>query len=85
MAEGVARSFSSLGPGKPFSHESFLWSPPAASRFGVFGTTLGLMMANAPVVRLGERIVRRVPIPLVHGLSAAIFLALGLAAIIGWE
>ncbi len=50
----------------------------------VMGTTLGMMLANAPVVWLGERIVRRVPIPLVHGMSAAIFLALGIAAIAGW-
>lgn len=50
----------------------------------VIGTTLGMMLANAPVVWLGERIVRRVPIRLVHGVSAAIFLLLGVAAIAGW-
>ena len=43
----------------------------------VLGTTLGMMLANAPVVWLGERIVKRVPIRLVHGISAAIFLVLG--------
>jgi Ca2+/H+ antiporter, TMEM165/GDT1 family len=51
----------------------------------VLGTTLGMMLANAPVVWLGERIVKRVPIRLVHAISAAIFLVLGLAALIGWE
>ncbi|MBN8755226.1 MULTISPECIES: TMEM165/GDT1 family protein [Variovorax] len=50
----------------------------------VAGTTLGMMLANAPVVWLGDKIVRRVPIKLVHGISAAIFLALGVIMIIGW-
>lgn len=50
----------------------------------VMGTTLGMMLANAPVVWLGERIVKRVPIKLVHGISAAIFLVLGVVALIGW-
>ena len=50
----------------------------------VLGTTLGMMLANAPVVWLGERIVQRVPIRLVHGISAAIFLLLGAAALIDW-
>jgi len=50
----------------------------------VAGTTLGMMLANAPVVWLGEKIVRRVPIKLVHGISAAIFLVLGIIMIVGW-
>ncbi|KIQ35711.1 membrane protein [Variovorax paradoxus] len=50
----------------------------------VAGTTLGMMLANAPVVWLGEKIVRRVPIKLVHGISAAIFLVLGIVMIVGW-
>jgi putative Ca2+/H+ antiporter (TMEM165/GDT1 family) len=51
----------------------------------VLGTTFGMMLANAPVVWLGERIVKRVPIRLVHGISAVIFLVLGVVALIGWE
>ena len=47
----------------------------------VAGTTLGMMIANAPVVWLGERITRKVPIRAVHLVSAAIFLVLGLLAI----
>ncbi|KQR62149.1 TMEM165/GDT1 family protein [Acidovorax sp. Leaf160] len=43
----------------------------------VAGTTLGMMLANAPVVWLGERITRRVPIRAVHVVSALIFLVLG--------
>jgi len=50
----------------------------------VTGTTLGMMLANAPVVWLGEKIVRRVPIKLVHSISAAIFLVLGIVMIVGW-
>ena len=47
----------------------------------VAGTTLGMMLANAPVVWLGDRITRLVPIRVVHGVSAVIFLVLGLVAI----
>ena len=51
----------------------------------VAGTTLGMMLANAPVVWFGDRLVRRVPIRLVHGVSALIFLALGVLALFGWD
>lgn len=51
----------------------------------VAGTTLGMMLANAPVVWLGDRITRRVPIALVHRISAAIFVALGVLALVGWR
>ena len=47
----------------------------------VAGTTLGMMLANVPVVWFGERITRRVPIRLVHGIGAAIFLVLGVVAL----
>ena len=47
----------------------------------VAGTTLGMMLANAPVVWLGERITRLVPLRIVHLVSAAIFLVLGLLAL----
>ena len=47
----------------------------------VAGTTLGMMLANAPVVWLGERITRLVPIRVVHVVSALIFLGLGLLAL----
>lgn len=43
----------------------------------VAGTTLGMMLANAPVVWLGEAITRRVPLRLVHQVSAGIFALLG--------
>ena len=48
----------------------------------VAGTTLGMMIANAPVVWLGDKITRKVPIRAVHLISAVIFLVLGLLAIL---
>ena len=50
----------------------------------VAGTTLGMMLANAPVVWLGERITRKVPIRTVHLVSALIFAVLGVLALTGW-
>ncbi|MBK8667360.1 MAG: TMEM165/GDT1 family protein [Burkholderiales bacterium] len=50
----------------------------------VAGTTLGMMLANVPVVWFGDKLVKRVPIRTVHVISALIFLALGLAALFGW-
>ena len=50
----------------------------------VAGTTLGMMLANAPVVWLGDAITQRVPIRLVHGVSAVIFAVLGALALLGW-
>jgi len=47
----------------------------------VAGTTLGMMLANAPVVWFGERMMRRVPVRAVHVLSALIFLGLGLGVL----
>ena len=49
----------------------------------VAGTTLGMMIANAPVVWFGDRLVKRVPIRAVHLVSALIFAALGIAALAG--
>jgi putative Ca2+/H+ antiporter (TMEM165/GDT1 family) len=47
----------------------------------VAGTTLGMMLANAPVVWLGEKLTKKVPIRMVHLVSAVIFLVLGLLAL----
>ncbi|MES2946069.1 MAG: TMEM165/GDT1 family protein [Pseudomonadota bacterium] len=47
----------------------------------VAGTTLGMMLANAPVVWLGEKVTRLVPLRVVHVVSALIFMALGLFAL----
>ncbi len=58
-----------------------------AAQFGqwaavVAGTTLGMMIANVPVVWFGEWLLKRVPLRAVHVVSALIFLALGLAALL---
>jgi putative Ca2+/H+ antiporter (TMEM165/GDT1 family) len=45
----------------------------------VAGTTLGMMLANVPVVLLGERATKRLPVRWVHGIAALIFAALGVA------
>ena len=50
----------------------------------VAGTTLGMMLANAPVVWLGEKVTRWVPLPVVHRVSAAVFAVLGLLALVDW-
>lgn len=47
----------------------------------VLGTTLGMMIANAPAVLLGEGIAKRMPVRLVHGIVAALFAILGLATL----
>ena len=49
----------------------------------VAGTTLGMMLANVPAVFLGDRLLRRMPVRLVHGVAAALFAALGVATLLG--
>lgn len=48
----------------------------------VAGTTLGMMIANVPVVFLGERVTRFVPLRAVHVVSALIFVALAVLAVL---
>ena len=70
-----------------------------APRMGVFLTTVvafflaemgdktqiaTVMLANAPVVWLGDAITQRVPLRMVHTVSALIFALLGAAALLGW-
>ena len=59
-----------------------------AARFDAYvavvaGTTLGMLLANAPVVWLGERVTRLLPLRVVHIVSAVIFLGLGFFALLG--
>src|SRR4051794_23871149 len=51
------------------------WAPVVA------GTTLGMMLANAPVVWFGDAITRKVPIRVVHVIGAVVFLVLGVLAL----
>jgi putative Ca2+/H+ antiporter (TMEM165/GDT1 family) len=48
----------------------------------VMGTTLGMMLANAPVVWLGSRVTHLIPLRVVHLVSALIFAGLGLLALL---
>ena len=47
----------------------------------VLGTTLGLLLANVPVVFVGDRLLRRVSMPLLHGLAALLFALMGALAL----
>jgi putative Ca2+/H+ antiporter (TMEM165/GDT1 family) len=49
----------------------------------VVGTTLGMLLANAPVVYVGQRFAQRIPMRLVHGLAALIFAILGVLTLAG--
>jgi Ca2+/H+ antiporter, TMEM165/GDT1 family len=42
------------------------------------GTTLGMMLANVPAVFLGNALLKRVPLKLVHGFAAVLFIATGI-------
>ena len=47
----------------------------------VAGTTIGMLLANAPVVVFGERLLRLVPVLVVQRVSATLFALLGVLAI----
>lgn len=49
----------------------------------VIGTTLGMMIANVPAVYLGDRLAHRLPVRLIHGIAALIFVVLGVATLMG--
>ncbi len=44
----------------------------------VAGTTFGMLLANVPAVLVGNKIANRIPLKLVHGLAAGLFVILGL-------
>ncbi len=46
------------------------------------GTTLGMMLANAPAVFIGHKLAEKLPISLIHKIGALIFLLLGVGALI---
>jgi putative Ca2+/H+ antiporter (TMEM165/GDT1 family) len=48
----------------------------------VIGTTVGMLLANAPVAFFGEALARRVPVRTMHVLAALVFAGLGLAALL---
>ena len=46
------------------------------------GTTLGMMLANAPAVWIGTKFTNRVPIKWVHSVAAIIFIAIGILTLL---
>ncbi|OAL77254.1 hypothetical protein AY606_11205 [Acinetobacter sp. SFB] len=48
----------------------------------MLGTTLGMMIANAPAVFVGNKLADKLPIPLIHKIGASIFLIIGVATLV---
>jgi putative Ca2+/H+ antiporter (TMEM165/GDT1 family) len=48
----------------------------------MLGTTLGMMIANAPAVFIGDKLADRLPISLIHKIAALIFLVVGISTLI---
>ena len=46
------------------------------------GTTLGMMLANAPAVWIGQKFTKRMPIKWVHAVAAVTFIAIGVATLV---
>ena len=44
----------------------------------VAGTTIGMLIANVPAVLLGEKVASKVPMKVVHGIAALLFVLLGI-------
>ena len=55
----------------------------AAPMLVVFGTTLGMLIADVPAVFIGDKFANKIPMRLVHSIAAAIFAILGVATLIG--
>ena len=49
----------------------------------VAGTTLGMLIADVPAVFVGDRLSRKIPMKLVHGVAAVMFALLGIATLTG--
>ena len=48
----------------------------------VMGTTIGMLLANAPVAFFGDALAKRVPVRAVHIVTALIFAGLGIAVLV---
>lgn len=48
----------------------------------MLGTTIGMMIANAPAVFIGDKLANRLPIALIHKISALIFLLIGIGTLL---
>ncbi len=50
----------------------------------VLGTTLGMMIANAPAVWMGEKLAHRVNMTYMRRVAAALFVVLGVLTLLAW-
>ena len=50
----------------------------------LIGSSVGMLLADAPVIWFGEKITRRIPGRLIHRISAALFAVFGIAVFAGW-
>ncbi len=48
----------------------------------VMGTTIGMIIANAPVAFFGEALAKRLPVRTVHAVAALVFVALGVGVLV---
>ena len=46
------------------------------------GTTLGMMLANAPAVWIGQKFTKRMPIKWVHAIAAVTFIGIGIVTLV---
>ena len=46
------------------------------------GTTIGIMLVNAPAVFIGNKLAEKLPISLIHKIGALVFLVIGIAALL---
>lgn len=49
----------------------------------VLGTTVGMLLANAPVVIFGEWLTQRIPLRAIRSVAAALFVVLGVMVLVG--
>ncbi len=49
----------------------------------VFGTTLGMLIADIPAVFVGDKLASKIPMKLVHSIAAAVFALLGAVTLLG--
>ena len=48
----------------------------------MIGTTLGMMIANAPAVFIGNKMAEKLPVSLIHKIGALIFLIIGVSTLL---
>lgn len=48
----------------------------------VIGTTLGMLIADVPAVFIGNTFANKIPMKLIHGIAAAVFVIMGIATLL---